>query len=115
MAMMMASAAPAARAESGPPTISVLSNRADLISGGDALVEVSGADPATVRVAVDGRDVTGEFAIRPNGRFEALLTGLGLGPNLVKAQLPDGARAHITIVNHPIGGPGFSGPPTHPR
>ena len=114
MVMMFASPAPAARAAIGPPTISVLSNRADLISGGAALVEVSGADPATVRVAVDGRDVTGEFAMRPNGRFEARLTGLGLGPNLVTAQLPHGTRAQITIVNHPIGGPVFSGPQTHP-
>src|SRR5213596_3197339 len=56
--------------------IKVLSNRADLISGGDALVEIvlpAGVDPASVRVDVDGRDVTAAFAVmspmyRPLGR-----------------------------------------------
>jgi hypothetical protein len=94
--------------------IQVVSNRADLVSGGDALVDVSGADPATVRVDVDGRDVTGAFAVRPNGRFQGLLTGLRLGENLVTARLPDGVGARITIANHPVGGPVFSGPQTQP-
>src|SRR5262245_60339056 len=52
--------------------IVVLSNRADLISGGDALVEIvlpGGVSPSSVRVTVDGLDVTGAFAVRPNGRF----------------------------------------------
>lgn len=95
--------------------IEVLSNRADLVSGGDALVEVNGADPAAVaRVDVDGRDVTGSFAVRPNGRFQALLTGLKLGGNVVTVRLKDGSGARITIQNHPIGGPVFSGAQTQP-
>ncbi|WP_143677543.1 DUF6351 family protein, partial [Streptomyces scabiei] len=52
------------------PQIRVLSNRADLVSGGDALVEValpSGGTPENVRVDVDGRDVTSAFAVRPDG------------------------------------------------
>ena len=47
--------------------IDVLSNRADLISAGDALVAVdvpAGVDPANVRVTDDGRDVTSAFALR---------------------------------------------------
>jgi hypothetical protein len=43
------------------PAIEVLSNRADLISGGDALVRVDlpdRVDPATVQVSLNGADVT---------------------------------------------------------
>ena len=59
-------------------TIKVLSNRADLISGGDALVRVT---PIGATVKVNGKDVTGEFAKRPNGQYLALLTGLKDGAN----------------------------------
>src|SRR6185436_4658596 len=61
--------------------IDVLSNRADLISGGDALVEIILRDRgrsrlSSVRVDVDGRDVTSAFAVRADGRFYGLITGL---------------------------------------
>jgi hypothetical protein len=97
--------------------IKVLSTRADLVSGGEALVQVvvpTGANPSSTRLSVDGRDVTGEFAMRSNGKFEGLVTGLANGPNVLTAQLPDGDGAHLTIVNHPIGGPTFSGPQIQP-
>jgi len=97
--------------------IDVLSDRADLISGGDALVAVdlpAGADPSAVRVTAGARDVTSQFAMRANGRFEGLLTGLELGPNLVTATLPGTSDGTVTIVNHPIGGPVFSGPQIQP-
>src|SRR5205085_8825879 len=67
-------------ASAEPVAIKVLSNRADLVSGGDALVEVTlpaGSDPASLRVDVDGRDVTDAFAVRPNGRLMALVSALG--------------------------------------
>ena len=82
--------------------IRVLSNRADLISGGDALVQVT---PAGAKVTADGRDVTSQFAVRPDGRYLALLTGLRNGRNVV---VSGGQR--ITIVNHPLGGPTMAGP-----
>ena len=92
--------------------IKVLSNRADLISGGDALVEIvlpDGVDPASVRVDVDGRNVTAAFAVRPNGRYMGLITGLAERSNVLTARGPDGAGASITITSHPIGGPVFAG------
>ncbi len=93
--------------------IDVISNRADLISAGDALVAIDGADPSTIRVTEDGRDVTGAFAVRPDGRFEGLVTGLDVGANELVAT--DGAdTARITIANHPNGGPVFSGPQIQP-
>jgi hypothetical protein len=93
--------------------IDVISNRADLISAGDALVAIDGADPSAVRVTEDGRDVTSAFAVRPDGRFEGLVTGLDVGANELVAT--DGAdTARITIANHPNGGPVFSGPQIQP-
>ena len=97
--------------------IKVLSTRADLVSGDEALVQVippPGASPSSVRVTVGGRDVTSDFGERPNGKFEGLVTGLALGANVLTARLPDGDGANLTITNHPIGGPVFSGPQIQP-
>src|SRR3712207_2484722 len=99
------------------PTLRVLSNRADLISGGDALVQVAapaGVDPASIRVDVDGRDVTGAFALRPDGRYLGLLEGLKDGDNVLTARAPGKGGTRITITNHPIGGPVTSGPQIQP-
>ena len=52
--------------------------------------------------------------MRANGKFEGLVTGLANGSNVLTAQLPDGYGARLTIVNHPIGGPTFSGPQIQP-
>src|SRR3954470_5931194 len=91
----------------GDPQIRTLSNRADLISAGDALVQVvlpAGAKAANLRVDVDGRDVTRAFAVRPDGRDLGLLTGLHNGDNVVTATLPGDRGAQLPIVHHPIRG-----------
>src|SRR5258705_10906918 len=95
---------PAAAASTQAIRIDVLSNRADLISGGDALVAIDlpvGTQPDEVSVSANGRDVTGAFAPRENGRFEALLIGLDLGKNQIVASAPDSRSGRVTIVNHP--------------
>lgn len=110
-------AATTADAAATDVAIDVLSTRADLVSGGDALVEVTvpdGADPSALTVQVDGRDVTGVFAVREDGRYLGVLEGLALGDNVVVARLPDGRGARLTVTNHPIGGPVFSGPHIEP-
>jgi hypothetical protein len=100
---------------SGVDALEVVSNRADLISGGDALVSADLAgDAAGVRVDVDGVDVTSAFAVRPNGRYEGLVTGLALGANTLTVRTADGSGKRITITNHPIGGPVFAGPQVTP-
>jgi Tannase-like family of unknown function (DUF6351) len=99
-----------ARPKPAPVRIEVLSNRADLISGGDALVRVS---PAGATVTVNGKSVTKQFSVRPDGRYEALLTNLRNGANAVVAR--KGTRgARLTIRNHPIGGPVLAGPQIQP-
>src|SRR3954453_10482745 len=104
-------------AASGVQALEVVSNRADLISGGDALVSARLADrvdASGLRVDVDGTDVTSAFAVRPNGRFEGLVTGLAPGANQLTVRAADGAGKRIVITNHPIGGPVFAGPQVTP-
>jgi len=117
-ALLALALAPAGAAAAGGDTeIRVLSNRADVVSGGDALVQVvppTGVEPSAMRVAVDGRDMTGRFAVRTGGRFLAVLTDLRNGANLVTARAPDGRGARLTIRNHPIGGPTIAGPQIQP-
>ena len=96
-------------------SLEVISNRADLISGGDALVSATLAENAAgVRVDVDGVDVTSAFGVRPNGRYEGLVTGLKVGVNTLTVRGADGGGKRITITNHPIGGPIFAGPQVTP-
>lgn len=98
-------------------TIKLLSNRADLVSGDDALVEIvlpAGVDVSQLAVDLNGVDVTAQFAQRSDGRTLGLLSGLSLGSNLITASLPRGARTSYALTNHPNGGPIFSGPQVQP-
>ena len=109
-------AAPATAAP-GKPAIKVLSNRADLISAGDALVELRApgrANPARLRVKLNGANIGSRFATRPNGRYQGLVKGLRKGTNVLTARLRGRPRARAQIINHPNGGPVFSGPQVKP-
>ncbi|HWC36840.1 MAG TPA: DUF6351 family protein [Mycobacteriales bacterium] len=100
-------------AHPGQLRIEVLSTRADLVSGGVALVAVdlpAGVKSSSVRVHVGRRDVTHEFAVRPNRRFEALVTGLKNGRNELIATARGARGARLTVTSHPLGGPVFAGP-----
>ena len=95
-----------------PPSVTVqtLSNRADLISGGSALVELklpAGASAATLQVDVNGRDVTAAFASRADGRIVGLVSDLLNGANTVTARSANGSfgGGRLVITNRPIGGP----------
>ena len=70
--------------------VQVLSNRADLLSGGDALVEIilsHGSDPSGLQVNLNGEDVSSTFALRPNGRVQGLVTGLPVGESTLTVAL----------------------------
>jgi len=119
LAMCAASAEAKRKSASAPPplAIHVLSDRADLISAGDALVAVdlpTGVSPGSVTVTDNGRDVTSAFAMRANGLYEGLVTGLDLGANQLVASAPNASSSRVTITNHPNGGPVFSGPQIEP-
>ncbi len=97
-------------------TIEVVSNRADLVSGRNALVEIT-SDSGNLEgltITLNGTDVTSEFAPRPSGRFTGLVTGLIESDNELVASAAGGGGARLTITNHPIGGPIFSGPQIQP-
>ena len=94
-----------------------LSNRADLVSGGDAFVEVVPPRHRSIhrlRVQVGDRDVSGAFARRSDGRITGVITGLAGGENVVTARAAGLRAATLTITNHPIGGPVISGPQIQP-
>jgi Tannase-like family of unknown function (DUF6351) len=99
-------------------SITSLSSRPDVVSGGDALVRVDvPADfvLAHIVIKLNGVDVTASFhADAATNTLTGLVTGLKLGANALEAFTnPTGngqAAARLTLVNHPITGPIFSGP-----
>ncbi len=91
-------------------TVRTLSSRPDMVSGGNALVEILGSGSMTgLAVTLNGQEVTGTF--RPHdarGSIVGLIDGLRLGANTVEARR--GSRvARLQITNHPIEGPIVSG------
>ena len=100
-------------------SIDVLSNRADLISAGDALVAVK--IPAGVERRRGSACTTTAATSRARSRCgrtaasRASSTGLALGDERAHARRrPAHAAASVTITNHPNGGPVFSGPQVQP-
>ena len=102
--------------------IKTLSTRPDTVTGGDVLVriDVPGTVPLQqVRVSVDGRNVTEAFApdpVRPRALL-GLIDGLKLGENTLEVRARHGdsrPAAKLTLTNHPISGPVFSGPHQQP-
>ncbi len=117
---------PGAAVADGPPArlgelrVDTLSGRADMVTGGDALVQVDlprHVPPRRVDVTVDGRDVTGAFEFDDAERtLTGLVTGLAEGPNELHVTTGGSNRpsAELTLINHPIEGPVFSGPHQQP-
>ncbi len=99
------------QAAPGPLAIVTLSSRADLVSGGDALIEIRapGGPAAKVTVTVNDRSVTRAF--HPNGERNSLVglvDGLTVGRNTIVAKAGS-QTALLELTNHPITGPILSG------
>ena len=119
-------AVPSAETRTAPaPTsefrIQTLSNRSDMLSGGNALVRVdvpAGVALGDVRVTLENRDVTAAFrADMAAHALVGLVSGLVNGPNViaVSTAAADGhAPARLILTNYPIAGPIFSGPHEQP-
>ncbi|RIV40581.1 DUF6351 family protein [Micromonospora radicis] len=98
--------------------VEVVSTRADMISGGNALVRVDvprNVPPHQVKVHLGGRNLTGQFRPVGDGRtLLGLVDDLKLGRNKLEVRangLGHGRpKADVTLVNHPAEGPVFSGP-----
>jgi hypothetical protein len=114
-------AAPSAAAKQPKLSISVLSGRADLVSGDDALIEIRVPRRVAlgqVNVTVgpkegEKRNVTSAFRRRGH-RLVGLVKRLELGRNVIRATLRDGSGAGLALINHPQGGPVFAGPQLQP-
>lgn len=107
----------AADAAAAGVRIDVLSSRADLVSGGDALVRITvprRGDARRLRVHLGRRDVTRRFARRANGRIEGLLRGIPNGRSTLTARVPGRGGARLALTGHPNGGPLVSGPQLQP-
>ncbi len=104
--------------------IRTLSSRPDLISGGDALVEVkapAGTALSQLTLRLNGKDVTRHLRLDPfAGSFRGLISDMSVGDNtlhaVVKARGKSGiaAQASLTVKNYPITGPILSGPHLSP-
>ena len=100
-----------------PVRIVPVSNRADLVSGDDVLIEIElpdWADMSGMTVGVDGRDVTDAISVADDGRIYGLIDSLELDRNRITVSLADGSGAYLDVTNHSLGGPIFSGPHIQP-
>src|SRR5713101_4034547 len=102
--------------------IRTLSNRADLISNGDALVEVRVPNDVPlqdVALTLNGANVGAAFVSDQHARtLRGVMRGLRVGENHFVAEAngrgEDQPRASLTITNHPRGGPVLLGSQTTP-
>jgi hypothetical protein len=96
--------------------IETLSTKPELVSGGDVLVRIAvprSVSMSKARVELNGRNVTGAFRADTKARtLTGLVTGLKLGKNVleVSASGHGGPSERLTLTNHSITGPIFSGP-----
>jgi hypothetical protein len=103
--------------DSGAPVqVRALSTRADLVTGGDVLVEVvvpKGTDVRAVRVTAGSRDVTRAFRKAGPG-LRGLVTRLPGGRSTLKAVVPGAGSATLAVTNVGLQAPSFSGPLIQP-
>jgi uncharacterized tannase-like protein DUF6351 len=107
----------AAEARMPAPRIKVLSNRADLVSGGDALVRVTlprGVRAKRLRLTAGRRNVTRVLRRTGRRRLDGRVRGLRVGRVPLTARIRRGSAARLWVTNHPIGGPVFAGPQIQP-
>jgi len=94
--------------------IEAVSNRADLVSGGDVLLRVNLPRKHQGMLSVNGAAVPGALHPAPDGNgYLALVTGLPLGRSTITLSA-QGHMVHLDVTNHPISGPIFSGPHLQP-
>jgi len=119
MVLVSLIAAPAL-SQSGSPIVQgkievkVLSSRYDLVSGGDALVEVKaseGAMASELKLSLNGRQLVTPLKFdQPSNTLRGIVSGLDDGANWLQVRGPTGYSVSQALVNHPITGPILSGP-----
>ena len=100
--------APAVAQSAGGPKVDVLSSQTSMVTGGDALIKVSGATRPVV--AVDGTDVSAVFKSDRRDSWIGLVSGLKDGDNALTVKTGvNGATTTLTLTNHPLNGTLFAG------
>jgi uncharacterized tannase-like protein DUF6351 len=115
--VLAAVAAAPADARVPAPRIKVLSNRADLVSGGDAFVRVTlprGVRASRLRLRAGRRHVTRVLHRTGRRRMEGVVRRLRVGRVRLVARIRRGGAARLFVTNHPIGGPVLAGPQIQP-
>ena len=107
-----------------PPTgthqfrIGVVSSRQDMISGGDALIEISVPPQFPlkgVNVQLNGQDITSVFRQEPGvNKMLAVVSGLKLGDNKMALLNEGKVQVEAELKNFPQTGPIFAGPQEKP-
>lgn len=91
--------------------IAVVSSKAYLVSGGDALVRVrppGGVAPEDISIQLNGEDVSAAFRMDGDSLL-GLVEGMELGANTLEA-----GDARLELTNYSISGPLISGPHEEP-
>lgn len=102
----------------GAASINVLSSKKELVSGGDAAIEVTLPDDVTVsqvKVMRNGADVTPSL-VSATGTLRGVVEGLAEGQNQIEVQLSATGRklGEVSLRNAPKSGPTVSGPHQRP-
>jgi hypothetical protein len=112
--LLMGLATPAG-ARPAEPVVSALSNRADLVSGGDLLIEIRlPPGGGLAGLTIGRRDVTGQVQQVDGTHLRGVVTGLPVGQSVLTARTTAGAEGTLTVTNHPSTGPVFAGPQVQP-
>jgi len=112
LAAVSALATGAASQSTPPIALAVISSPADMVTGGDALVEITGAADTLagdVQVLVNGGPKPSPFhADEGRKSLVGLVSGLTVGRNSIAVAVA-GASARLDVTNYPTTGPVFSG------
>jgi hypothetical protein len=108
----LAAAAAWAQAGDARPAITVVSSRPDMVTGGDALLRLSGAGDMPAVFVNNAPAKLQNVRKTPEGSVLAVITGLPLGKSTLAVKAKASAAQEIT--NYPITGPVFSGPHQQP-
>lgn len=103
----------------GTLTLATLSSRASMVTGGDVVVAIEAPEGTEPTLSVNGTDRTADLTPTPGTvassgvRLEGLVGGLVEGDNELVASAGE-STVELTVVNHPVSGPIFSGPHLDP-
>jgi Tannase-like family of unknown function (DUF6351) len=119
IAALVAAPGPAAAVGDDTWSIEILSSAPDQVSGNDALVRVGFPGDEIVveaRLFLNGVNVT-DFLAPQGDDLVGVVEGFTVGQNLLQLKpslKSKQVKAQLAVVNHPIGGPIFSGPQQQP-